>query len=145
MLPTFQMQQPYNSTETSFDLNGLSFRPVLRFAYRQIGDKITQAEGLLCILIRIESSFERHSKHYTIHNCSYNSTLKCHHVTYIVFINRSDKKLYDFARFVLDFESLSKPHAIRIEIHNSRPDLAFLIRISMSKSVPKLASISVPR
>ena len=68
---------------------------------------------------RIEDSLERHIKHDTFTNCSYNSTLKCLNGTYIVFTNRSAEKLYDFGRLVFDFEILLKADSIRIEIHNS--------------------------
>ena len=73
----------------------------------------------MCITIRIESPLERHSKHDTINNCSYNLTLKCLYGTYIVFINRSTEKLYDFVRLVVDFESPSKADSTRIDRHNS--------------------------
>ena len=45
-----------------------------------------------------------------------------HSFTYIVFINRSADKLYDFVRPVLDFETLSKADLMQIEIHNSHPE-----------------------
>ena len=75
--------------------------------------------GLFCISIRIESALERHSKHDTINNCSYNSTLKCLHGTHMEFIDRSAKTLYDFVRLVVDFESPSKADSTRIDRHNS--------------------------
>ena len=77
--------------------------------------------GLLGISILIESHFERHLKHDTINNCLYNLTLKYIRGTYIALINRSAEKLYDFARLVLDFKSLSKANSIRIEIENIPP------------------------
>ena len=40
-------------------------------------DTSSVSGGLLCISIRFEPIFERHSKHDTINNCSYYSTLKC--------------------------------------------------------------------
>ena len=46
-------------------------------------------------VFRFESAFDRHSKHDTINNCSYNLTLRCLHVNYIIFINRSAAKLQD--------------------------------------------------
>ena len=49
-----QIQQTYNSTETIFDLNSLSFRPVLRFVLPQKGDKIPKAD--LAFLIRLSMS-----------------------------------------------------------------------------------------
>ena len=69
--------------------------------------------GLLCISIRIENPFDRHSKHDNINNCSYYSTLKCLHVNYFVFINRYAENLYDFVRLVLNFESLWIADSIR--------------------------------
>ena len=80
------------------------------------------AEAVLCISIRIESPFESHSKHVTISNYSYNSTLKAHHGTYIVLINRSAEKLYDFVGLVQSIDSLSNADSIQIEIHNSPAD-----------------------
>ena len=44
MLVTFQVQQPYNSTETTFDSTSLSFRSGLRFELRQTEDKISKAD-----------------------------------------------------------------------------------------------------
>ena len=54
MLVTFQLQQPYNSTENTFDLNSLSFRPVL--ALRQTGDKIPKADPTFLIRISMSKS-----------------------------------------------------------------------------------------
>ena len=82
--------------------------------------------GAICITFRIESAFERHSKHDAINNCFYNLTLKCLYGNYIVFINRSAAKLYDFVRAVLDFASLSKASLIRIEIYDSPPNHIFI-------------------
>ena len=54
--------------------------------------------GLLCILIRIDSPLERHSKRNTINNCSYNLTFQCLYDTFTVFINRSAEKSYNFVQ-----------------------------------------------
>ena len=68
---------------------------------------IPKSGRLLCNSIRFESPFEGLSKHDSIKNYSYNSTLKCSHVNYILFKNRYVEKLYDSVQLVFDFESLT--------------------------------------
>ena len=43
--------------------------------------------------------------------------------TYIILINRSAEKLFDFVRLVQGIDSLSNADSIQIEIHNSPPVL----------------------
>ena len=57
---------------------------------------------LLCISIQIECTFERQSKHDTINNCLYNSTLRCVHGVYIIGCQKS------LAAFLLNFQLFIK-------------------------------------
>ena len=52
------------------------------------------------------------------YNNSYHKSFQRLHDNYIVLINRSALKLYDFVRIVLYFECHSKAESLRIEIQN---------------------------